>query len=385
MSQNIKIAQVVCILPPEAGGIGMVAHSYADQLKRRDYDVTVFVPAPRRDVKADKAYKVVTLWPWLRSGLGAVMPQLFWRLWSFDIIHFHYPLFGSAFIIACLKKIRGEKIKLIITYHMDVNLDGWRKAYENIFRKLLLKFILDQADRVIVSSEDYIENSRIQDYYFKNINKFIEVPFGVSRVFQPKEKDEALLAKYQLTKADKVVGFVGGLGNTHYFKGINFLIKAASFLPDQSIKILVIGGGNMQNDYERLAEKLNLADRVRFTGYAEKRLLVEHYNLCDIFVLPSINSSEAFGIVLIEAMACGKPVIASNLKGVRSVVDPGVNGLLVEPKNSRDLADKIKYLFDHPEKMKLFGESGLASVAVKYRWAVITDKLEAIYHKLLKK
>ena len=83
-------------------------------------------------------------------------------------------------------------------------------------------------------------------------------------------------------------------------------------------------------------------------------------------------------------MACGKPLIASNLKGVRSVVDVGINGILVEPKNSRDIANKINYLFQNPDKITSFGKSGLESVEKKYRWSVVTDKLEKIYYKLLK-
>ncbi len=360
----------------------MVAHSYADQLTRRNYDVTVFTPKQKTDMRADKSYKVIALWPWLKIGLGAIMPQLLWRLWRYDIVHFHYPLFGSALIVALLKKIRGNKIKLIVSYHMDVNLEGWRRLYEVVCRNLFLGFILNKADKIIVSSEDYIENSNIQHYYFQHINKFIELPFGVSRAFAPAPKDNSLLQKHGLMPNDKIVMFVGGLGAAHYFKGINFLIKAISLIEDKKIKALIVGGGGLLQHYKKIALKFGVPERVKFTDYVPKELLIKYYNLADVFILPSINNSEAFGIVLLEAMACGKPVIASNLKGVRSVVDPGVNGLLVEPKNSLDIAEKIKYLFEHPEKMQLFSQHCLDSVAAKYRWAVITDKLESVYNKL---
>ncbi|MFH1762451.1 MAG: glycosyltransferase family 4 protein [bacterium] len=382
MKKNIKIAQVVCILPPLAGGIGMVAHSYADQLTRRDYAVTIFAPRQGVDMSEDKSYKVVALFPWLKIGLGAIMPQLLWRLWRYDIVHFHYPLFGSALIVALLKKIRGNKMKLIISYHMDVNLEGWRRLYEIICRNLFLDFILNKADKIIVSSEDYIENSIVQNYYFQHVNKFVELPFGVPKAFSPASKNSSLLQKHGLAPDDKIVMFVGGLGPAHYFKGINFLIKAISFIDDKKIKALIVGGGSLLPHYKKIALKFGVSERIKFTDYVPAELLIKYYNLADVFILPSINSSEAFGIVLIEAMACGKPVIASNLKGVRSVVDPGVNGLLVEPKNSRDIAEKIKYLFEHPEKIQLFSHHCLDSVAGKYRWAVITDKLESVYNKL---
>ncbi|MEK7159211.1 MAG: glycosyltransferase family 4 protein [Patescibacteria group bacterium] len=382
---KMKIAHITCQLPPDAGGIGMVAHSYADQLFERGHEVCMFVPKSKRDLVAGKRYQVKVLRPWFKLGHGAVLPQLFWRLWNFDIVHLHYPFFGSAFIVAFLKLVRKDKIKLILSYHMDVNLIGWRKLYEIITRKFFGDLILRLSDKIIVSSDDYAENSRLQGFYFKNINKFIELPFGVPKKFHPEKKNLDLLKRYCLNEADKVVGFVGGLDQAHYFKGVNVLIKAFANIEDKNVKALIIGSGNLTDDYKKLVDHLKLNDRIKFAGFGEPTEMPDNYNLFDIFVLPSINSSEAFGIVLIEAMACGKPVIASNLKGVRSVVDPGVNGLLVEPSNSRDISDKIKFLFEHEELMLKFSQQCVASVEKKYRWQIIIDQLEQVYQDCLKK
>jgi len=380
---SLKIAQIVCQLPPDAGGIGMVAHSYADQLTRRGHDVTVFVPRTKANAADTKSYKVAALRPLLRFGYGAVLPQLLWRLRGFDIIHLHYPFFASAFLVTVCRNLFYRRAKLVLNYHMDVNLTGWRCLYERAARRFSLNYILRSADKIIVSSEDYIENSCIQEFYFKNINKFYELPFGVSRRFEPEPKDEALLAKYGLAKDDKVVLFAGGLDSAHYFKGVNFLIKAISLIEDKKIKALIIGAGDLLANYKKLVKETRLGERVKFTGYVPADLLVKHYNLGDIFILPSINNSEAFGIVLIEAMACGKPVIARNLKGGRSVVDVGVNGMLVEPKNSKDIADKINLMLDNLETYSRFSRNCLETVAAKYRWATISDKLEALYKQLL--
>jgi glycosyltransferase involved in cell wall biosynthesis len=377
--ENLKIAQVVCVLPPQAGGIGMVSHSYSDQLSKRGYSVTAFIPKIAGQDDSNKRYKVKHLTPLLRSGFGAVMPQLLWRLWNYDIINLHYPLFGSAFFVALLKKIRGTKVKLIINYHMDVNLSGWKRYYEKIARSIFIKFILDSADKIIISSEDYVENCQIQNYYFQNIEKFSEIPFGVSKKFKPLEKTENLLQKHGLSSSDKVVLFVGGLGTAHYFKGVNHLIKAFKLIDDENIKALIVGGGNLLENYKSLVNKLNLEKRIKFSGFVEKELIKEYFNLGDVLVLPSINSSEAFGIVLIEAMACGVPVLASNLKGVRSVVNPGINGLLIEPKNTRDIAEKIKYIMNDDATRKKFGKASIESVEKHYRWSIIIDKLEKLF------
>ncbi|HMB25836.1 MAG TPA: glycosyltransferase family 4 protein [Patescibacteria group bacterium] len=376
--KKLKIAQVVCMLPPQAGGLGMVAHSYAEQLAKRGHEVTVLLPKAGVDF-GDRQYKIKKLIPWLRSGLGAVMPQLIWRLWKYDIVHYHHPLFGSAFFVCLLKRLKKDKIKLVVSYHQDVHLKGWKGVYEKITRRIFLKQLLKMADKIIVSSFDYIEASNVQKYYFQNLGKFVELPFGAPRRFNPKEKNIALLKKYGFDQDDKIVMFLGGLGQNHYFKGVNFLIKAISLIDDKKVKALIVGRGRLKKDYQKMANDLKVNDRVIFTGYIPDKVKVDYYNLSDMFILPSINSSEAFGIVLVEAMACGKPVLASNLKGVRAVVDPGINGLLMEPGNSRDIANKIGYLVANPKKIKLFGSTGAKTVEKKYRWSVIIDQLEKIY------
>ncbi len=376
-----KIAQVVCVLPPSAGGIGVVAHSYSDQLTKRGYSVTTFVPCEKKYLE-NKSYKVEVLRPLMKIGFGAILPQLLWKLRGFDIVHLHYPFFGTALFVACAKRLRSKKQKLVISYHMDINLSGWRKFFEILVNKYVINFILNSADKIIVSSEDYVENSIIQNYYFQNIKKFIEIPFGVPRHFLPKEKSTTLMQKYNIKPQDRVILFVGGLGPSHYFKGINYLIKSFKFIKSENVKALIVGDGGLKSDYIKLSKSLDLENKIIFSGYIKDEEKVDHFNLADIFILPSVNSSESFGIVLLEAMACGKPIIASNLKGVRSVVETGINGLLVEPKNSRDIANKIDVLLSKPEKLLLFGKSCIESVENKYRWSIITDKLERLYNNL---
>jgi len=376
---KIKIAQVVCLLPPQVGGIGMVAHNHAKNLSARGYEVAVFAPKCRVNLSENKPYQVKILWSIAKHGFAAVCPSLFWKLKNFDLVHLHYPFFGSSLIVALAKKFWATRFKLVITYHQDVHLKGLAKIYEKIGRKLFLKWILDQADKIIVSSEDYIAYSAIQEYFLKNIGRFAELPFSVDYKFKPAAKNAELLAKYKINSDDTVILFVGGLDSAHYFKGVSFLIKAMTKVRFEKVKLLIIGSGNMRHDYERLVKEINLTQKIIFAGHVDEQRLSEHYNLANIFVLPSINKNEAFGIVLIEAMASGLSLIASNLKGVRQVVIPGVNGLLVEPKNSDDLAEKINYLIENPKLQKQFFELGQKVVAEKYRPDVVTDKLLKIY------
>lgn len=379
----MKIAQVVCVLPPYGGGIGVVAHHYAKQLNEMGHKVTVFTTKTKKEIPYNYDYSVKWLWPLWRIGNSAVLPQLFWRLRKFDIVHLHFPFFGGAIFVYLLKLFYGKKIKLVLSYHMDVIGIGLREKYFRFYNKFILHKIINVSDKIIVSSFDYIESSNVAHYYFNHRQKFVEIPFGVDAQYSPHQKNPSLLKKYHLEPDDKVIGFVGGLDPAHYFKGINYLITAISRIANPKVKALIVGKGSLMSKYQAQAKSLGVSDRVIFAGYVSNELLPEHYNLFDIFILPSVDKSEAFGLVLLEAMACGKPLIASNLHGVRSVVLPGQNGLLVEPKNPKDIVDKINYLLQNEKITEGFKLNGLQMANEKYRWPKIVDRLYEVYKSFL--
>jgi glycosyltransferase involved in cell wall biosynthesis len=237
--------------------------------------------------------------------------------------------------------------------------------------------ILAAADKIIVSSLDYAKNSNVKDILEKNPEKFFEVPFGVDAdKFLPAEPRADLLKKFNLFSGRTIL-FVGGLDRAHYFKGLEVLIKAKAEIP--VAKILVVGDGDLRSHYEKMVEELNLKDQIIFAGSVAAEDLPGYYNLADVVVLPSLDQSEAFGIVLIEAAACGKPIIASNLPGVRSVVQYGVNGFTFSPGNAKELAEKINYFLDNPASAKDFGKHGREIVLEKYDLKKVGEKLEKIF------
>ncbi|MFH0814488.1 MAG: glycosyltransferase family 4 protein [Candidatus Falkowbacteria bacterium] len=379
----MNIAQVVCVLPPIAGGIGRVADRYADELTKLGHEVQVFLPQQKGvDFCLGKNYRVELLKPLVGNGLAAVLPQLFGKLKNFDAIILHYPFFGSALLTALVVSFDRLRMttprRFIVVYHMDVVLKGWKKIYEKVGRWLFLNFILNSADKIVCSSFDYIENSNIKKYFRKRRAKFFEIPFGASDQFKPAPKDTELLARHGFIESDKIVLFVGGLNSEHYFKGVNYFIDAIKLIDDKNIKALIVGSGNLKSEYEKLVDEKNLANRVKFAGFVSDEDLPKYYNLADAIILPSINCSEAFGIVLVEAMACGKPVLASDLAGVRSVVENNRNGFTFEPKTSADIALKIEMLFGDVARYKIFSEECLRLVEQKYRWNIAAKKLNEI-------
>ena len=351
----MKIAEVVCVFPPYKGGTGKVALDNAFILSRHNYEVTVFTPYYKKANKPYSKYpfKLEKLIPFLKYGNAAFLPQLIFYLRNFDIIHLHYPFFGAAEIIALAKKIGFLKGRIIITYHQDADAQGWLKGFFQIHYKYITPLILKMAEKIMVSSKDYVQSYYLRDFFQKYPEKFFELPFGTDLdFFQPRERPVDLMKKYNIHPEEKVILFVGGLDKSHYFKGVDNLIKAFYKIFSSSkipVKLIIAGEGDLRFQYEQTVFDFGLRDKVIFTGSISDNELKKIYNLADVLVLPSINKGEAFGIVLIEAMASGVPVVASALPGVRTVFQDKKSGFLVRPGDVDDLKEKILKIITSPK------------------------------------
>lgn len=375
----MKIASVVCAYPPYAGGIGNSAYQI-NQILSSQHEVVNFTP---------DAIK-----PWLRYGHGAFLPQLLWRLRSFDYIYLHYPFFGSAEII-WLFKIFYRRPKLIIHYHMDVKNHSFITKALSLPSRLIRSSLLNQAETIISASLDYIKTSQIKKYYHRHAEKFQEIPFSVDlEKFQPKLINRQLDNKI-LEKAQEIVHyindkfikknrlnllFVGALDEAHYFKGIEILLRALVILEPRNWHLKIVGAGDRKKKYEELSEQLKLNKQVEFTGKLVDQELVRAFQNADLFILPSINSNEAFGLVLIEALACGVPVIASNLPGVRQVFEDHKQGLLIEPNSPEDLKKKLEFIFNNEEMRRLMALAARRLAEEKYSREKMTNKLLALFN-----
>ncbi len=372
----MKIAQIVCVYPPYRGGIGKSAEDYTKYLKNRGHQAAVFTPFVNT-AQSHQDEDINRLRPFLKFGNAAFLPQLFFKLNKFDIVYLHYPFFGASEIIFLLKFFRRNKFKLVIHYHMDtLELRGLKKLF-SLPSTIIRKKLFDLADLIICASFDYIKFSQIKDIYKKNFKKFKELPFSVDTdKFIPNKK-------IKNTKIN--ITFVGGMDRAHNFKGVDVLLSAFSKIKQLNIKLNLIGNGDLIDGYKQLAKNLDIEDRVNFfTDMSDADKIIKYQN-SDIFVLPSINSHEAFGIVLLEAMSCGVPVIASSLPGVRKVFENNQQGLLVIPGDVHDLKNKIEELIFDNEKREKMGILGRDLVKNKYSLKLNNKKLENILLKLLKK
>ncbi|MBI4239834.1 glycosyltransferase family 4 protein [Candidatus Uhrbacteria bacterium] len=388
--KNIRVAEVTPVYPPYKGGIGMVAFENAKALSSLGYAVDVFTPMygslkgaahPYENVSNNISVRRVR--PLFERGNAAVVPQLAWLLSSHDIIHLHYPFLDAASGVL-LVKTGWKKKKLVVTYHMDLVGRGLRAFIFRLYTACILPLVIKMADVIFVTSFDYARASHLKYYFSKIEKKVYELPCSVDTDhFFPKEKSQALLQQYSLKPDEKIILFCGGLDTAHYFKGVENLIASAAALPQTiTYRLIIIGDGYLKPVYQKRAVELGIEGRVLFVGSVKHEMLPEYYNLADCVALPSIDSSEAFGIVLIEAGACGKPVIASSLPGVRSVVDHGKNGFLVTPNSIHELAEKLECILRDQTLAHHMGQEGLAKVQKRYSSHAVREKLSNIMTSL---
>ncbi len=354
----MRVAHITTVFPPAIGGIGTAAFQYANGLSKKGLDVEVFCPLQKR---AGKGVRQNFLRPWLKWGHAALMPQLMWRLKGFDVIHVHYPSYGA--VIPAVIASRLHKTPLIITYHMKTKAAGWLGLIFAIYRRCVEERLLSGADVVLVSSRDYASSIGLSH---KNLT---ELPF-----IAPKRRD----ATGRKAKASEII-FVGGLDDAHYFKGVDKLIRALKKIENKNWRTKIVGEGNRRQVYQDLVKGLDLEDRIIFTGRLDQEELDRAYQNANVHVLPSIDRSEAFGIVTLEAMAASTASIVSNLPGVRTLVDHGRTGMIIEPGSIESLTNALRWIIDHPKKRKEFGVNAQKKVEKTYDEQRVIDRLTLIY------
>lgn len=376
----MKIAQVSATFPPYMAGTGNVCYHNAVELAARGHEVTIFTSGdPDVAYTYPSSIKVNRIQPVFRIGNAPFIPSLL-NIRDFDIIHLHYPYFFGGEMIYFLSFL--TKQKYLITYHNDVILSGKIKPFLRLYKWILMPAILKNAKKNCVSSLDYGHNCELSNYSDRIKNSIIEVPIGVdTHTFNPNVSSNEIRERYKLFNK-KIILFVAALDKAHYFKGLENLLISFSKIDDETARLMIIGDGDLKNYYINFSKELGIFEKVIFTGGISNEDLPKCYACAVMLVLPSI-STECFGLVLTEAMACGKPVIASNLPGVRTVVDNGVNGLLVTPGDVKDLTAKINYLLHNDDVCKSFGREGRKKTEEKYSWERIAERLESIYRNIL--
>ena len=286
-----------------------------------------------------------------------------------DIIHSHW-LVPQGLVGAICRKIFG--IPHITTVHgSDINTINKSKILS-----LICSFIICNSDKITTNSS--YTKSAICSIDSRAKNTVEVVPMGVDINYSKSEDNTNLKDVFE---AEYLILSVGRLID---WKGTKYLIIAMKEVIKifPNVKLVLVGVGPEKENLEKLTEELNLKRNIIFTGYIEDVDLPKYYASSDIFVLPSIDINgytEGLGVVLLEAMACGTPVIGSNVGGISDIIEDGYNGFLVPEKSPPELADKIIELLSNKKMAEEFSVNGLKIVREKFSWEIVCDRFARMY------
>lgn len=375
----MRIAHVTATFPPYYAGTGLVCYHNALELARRGHRVTVYTAAVQGETSQEPTgIEVRRLPPAIRFGNAPLLPGLL-GLDGFDIIHLHYPFIFGAELIRLVSQVR--RIPYILTYHNDLTGTGLRGRLFDIYSSFSIPLVFEGARKLAVLSYDHASACRVNGAFQKRMGDVVEISNGVDiNLFRPGIGGMAVRRDLEVPEGYVVILFVGALDQAHHFKKVDYLLKSFALLEDEQAILMIVGDGDLKAGLVALADDLGISARTRFVGAVPHQCLAQYYSAADLVVLPSV-APESFGMVLIEAMACGKPVIASQLPGVRIVVHDGQDGLLVQPGDVASLTEKIRLLIKDPKLRKEFGARGRSKVEASYTWPKIAERLERVYEE----
>ncbi len=372
-AEKIRVLQVNKLYAPHIGGVEKVVQDIAEGLRDR-VDMKVLVCSNKGKAVVDKINGVEVN----RAGSFGIyfsMPlslSFFAKLRQLssdrDILHFHmpFPLGDAAYFLS------GFKGKVIIWWHSDI---VRQKVLMKLYKPLMDRF-LKRADRIIVATEGHINGSSYLEPYR---DKCIIIPFGIDvRSFEDKSVNENRSSIQQSSQVKKVL-FIGRL---IYYKGVEVLLRAFSKV--RGAQLYIVGDGPLSEQLKTQAIESGISESVHFLGHQSDEDIKTMLNACDLFVLPSVANSEAFGLVQIEAMACSKPVINTSLPtGVPYVSLNGQTGLTVPPGDAESLAAAMQRLIDNDDERIQMGLKAKERAIQYFTMDKMLDSVYKLYNDIL--
>lgn len=367
----MKIAILVSMFPPKwVGGVEIATQSIAEGLAEKGHDVHVITSFDKE-----------------------ILPKV--PDDDFFVHRVHYPkvkIFGSMFfwinIFFALKKIKPDIVHCQ-TVQMGVCGFLFKKIYKIPYivwchgfdvyfpwpgKKMISRFVLNNANAIVALTGHM--KQELQKLCKKNI---IILPNGIDfGKFQGFSK-QAIRDRLNISSQEKIIVFIGGLRPV---KGVIYLIEAFKIISQKvsEAKLFLVGNGAERKNLEEAVAKNGLSGCVRFIGEIPHEKIPEYLAMADMFVLPSL--SEGFPLVILEAMASGLPIVASNVRGLPEIVKEGESGFLAEPKNSHQIAEKILLLLENDALRQKISDANQEK-SQAYDWEHVTSEIEKIYSNVL--
>ncbi|MEM3731853.1 MAG: glycosyltransferase family 4 protein [Candidatus Bathyarchaeia archaeon] len=343
---------------------------FLKRVRKRGHKVSVLLGESRESLDGDIDFYSVPRWDFFSWVVGSPYPVFrnvsdLIRMVDPDVIHVNSHLFfcnyqvvkaSCSLTVPCVVTVHGFMVERSFVWDAMQGVYFWTVA-KSLFKKVSAVICLTEHDAASVG--------RIIGGY----EKIFVIPNGVdSDFFKPSSKDPNLIT------------WVGRLVPE---KGLVYLLYAMREIVrvHPNVKLFVIGGGPLEARLVKLADELSLSGNVRFVGSVGRAEVARFLSRSSIFVFPSLR--EGLPLSVLEAMACGVPVVGSDIPGINDVIVNGGNGLLAPAKNSEALADAVLTLLNDAELRKKMGQNARNLIIEKYSWDKIIYKIEKVYSEAM--
>lgn len=370
---------------PHYSGLTIYVERLARALVRRGHRVTILTSRFSRELPPQEVVdgvEVVRLDVWLRISKGVIMPSMPWHAWRLiqqaDIVNVHLPQLDAA-PIAVLARAAGRPV--VMTYHCDLRLpQGAVHQLANLASSLANRITASAANVIVTNTLDYAENSPFLSHY---LDKIQVIPPAVSLPEIEPAKIKHFRQQHDIQPEEKVIGMLARLATE---KGVEHLVQAMPEILERfpQARVLYVGQHRDVLGEEAYAARLKpqierMGKHWKFLGVLPDEQVVAFFHSCDVTVLPSLNSTESFGMVQVESMSCGTPVVASNIPGVRQPVLQTGNGQIVPPGEPQALAKAIIAVLEQPQEYRPHAEDIRRTFAPDVQAA----SYEAVFRELL--
>lgn len=374
-ARAIKVLQISKFYPPALGGIEAVARDLSAGLVAQGLQVEVLCAAQRRRAAEERdalGVRITRAANWGMLLSTSIAPRLLTHLRRRraepDIVHVHMP---DPLAAAAVWFARPSG-RVVLHWHSDVV----RQRLARHFYHPLQRWLLQRADAVIATSQAYADSSPVLRPWRDKVQV---IPIGVHA---PQPAPPEQVAETRGRFGGRRIVFA--LGRMAYYKGYEVLIEAARLLPDDVV-VVVGGGGPRLPHYRALAQQAGVAERIRFIGPMSALRVEAMFAAAELFCLASTQRAEAFGVVVLEAMARGLAVVATEIpgSGLGWLHQHGVTGLRVPPGDAPALAAALRQMLTDAELRRRCGEAGRARWAQHFSARTMCEATVALYRRLL--
>ena len=376
---RLKVLFLNYEFPPSGGGAGNATYQTALEMSRRGHDVDVLTARLPNQPAVDKIEKLTIhrVLSYRRSVhesglLGTViyLVAALGRLRSlaksqnYDLFHFYFGL--PTGLLGLYVRFVLRKPYIISLRGSDVpgyDTTRWYLQPLHIVLRPVSRYLWSHAASVIALSRHLRDLAQLTtpQLDIKVIGNAVDAAMFPKKPASIHPDPIRLICVCRLVKR----------------KGLIYLIDAMREMRNDDVTLQIVGTGDNRKEIESLIDQSDVAHNITMVGYVPRECLVDYYHDADVFVLPSL--SESFGQVIVEAMSCGLPVVASRVGGIPETIEHGVNGLLVEPASSQALVSAIRRLISEPGLRSKIGANNARQARAEFSWAAVAARYEEVY------